>query len=216
MGNTKSGPEDKYEERQPNRGSRNNLNMHQAQQDIKIHSTVSFGLDCDHDSAMKLPLGEVIYFLMRIIKIATFILYFICLYFCWKVSDEQLLAEVARRKLDLHNQITDALVRESYNFEGKLGKGASGEVLSTISFSKSSLPNPTLTLAPRPTQQHTHAHNEPIQVLLVSNKLTGVKYACKIIAKNDSMNDAQSMSTEMEIMKRIRHRNIVSMYELVI
>ena len=28
------------------------------------------------------------------------------------------------------------------------------------------------------------------------------------------MNDAQSMSTEMEIMKRIRHRNIVSMYEL--
>lgn len=88
------------------------------------------------------------------------------------------MAEVARRKLDLHNQITDALVKESYNFEGRLGKGASGEVL------------------------------------LVSNKLTGVKYACKIIAKNDSMNDAQSMSTEMEIMKRIRHRNIVSMYEL--
>jgi len=28
------------------------------------------------------------------------------------------------------------------------------------------------------------------------------------------MNDAQSMSTEIEIMKRIRHRNIVSMYEL--
>lgn len=28
------------------------------------------------------------------------------------------------------------------------------------------------------------------------------------------MNDAQSMSTEIEIMKRIRHRNVVSMYEL--
>ncbi|KAJ1428571.1 kinase-like domain-containing protein [Ochromonadaceae sp. CCMP2298] len=28
------------------------------------------------------------------------------------------------------------------------------------------------------------------------------------------MDDAQSMSTEIEIMKRIRHRNIVSMYEL--
>ena len=28
------------------------------------------------------------------------------------------------------------------------------------------------------------------------------------------MNDAQSMSTEIEIMKRIRHRHIVSMYEL--
>jgi len=67
------------------------------------------------------------------------------------------LAEVARRKLDLHNQITDALVKESYNFEAKIGKGASGEVF------------------------------------LVTNKLTGVKYACKIIAKNDSMNDAQRL-----------------------
>ncbi len=28
------------------------------------------------------------------------------------------------------------------------------------------------------------------------------------------MNDAQSMSTEIEIMKRIRHRHVVSMYEL--
>ena len=62
--------------------------------------------------------------------------------------------------------------------KGKLGKGASGEVL------------------------------------LVTNKTTGIKYACKVIAKNETMNDAQSMSTEMEIMKRIRHRNIVSMYEL--
>ena len=29
------------------------------------------------------------------------------------------------------------------------------------------------------------------EVLLVTNKLTGIKYACKIIAKNDTMNDAQ-------------------------
>ena len=35
-----------------------------------------------------------------------------------EVTDEQLLAEVARRKLDLHNQITDALVKESYTFDG--------------------------------------------------------------------------------------------------
>jgi len=70
-------------------------------------------------------------------------------------------------------------VKESYNFESKLGHGASGEVL------------------------------------LVSNRASGVKYALKVIAKNDSMNDAQSMSTEIEIMKRVRHRNIVSMYELV-
>jgi hypothetical protein len=31
-------------------------------------------------------------------------------------SDEQLLAEVARRKLDLHDKITDAVVRETYDF----------------------------------------------------------------------------------------------------
>lgn len=135
------------------RGKRNDsLNVHNAQSDIKIHSTVSYGLDFDHESAMKIPLGEV--------------------------TDEQLLAEVARRKLDLHNQITDSLVKESYTFDQKLGKGASGEVL------------------------------------LVTNKQTNIKYACKVIAKNETMNDAQSMSTEMEIMKRIRHRNIVSMYEL--
>ena len=36
-------------------------------------------------------------------------------------SDEQLLAEVARRKLDLHDKITDAVVRETYDF-GKVGK----------------------------------------------------------------------------------------------
>ncbi len=35
-----------------------------------------------------------------------------------------------------------------------------------------------------------------------------------VVRKNSSINDAQSMSTEIEIMKRIRHRNIVSMYEL--
>ena len=128
------------------------MNVHEAQPDIKIHSTISMALDFDHDAAMKIPLGEV--------------------------SDEQLLAEVARRKLDIHTQITDAMVRESYNFEGSLGHGASG------------------------------------QVMLVSHKQTGVKYACKIIQKDNNMNDAQSMSTEMEIMKRIRHRNIVSMYEL--
>jgi serine/threonine protein kinase len=95
-----------------------------------------------------------------------------------EVTDEQLLAEVARRKIDIHSQITDSLVRDSYTFETKLGKGASGSVF------------------------------------LVTHKTTNVKYACKVIQRDGNMNDAESMSTEMEIMKRIRHRNIVSMYEL--
>ncbi len=58
-------------------------------------------------------------------------------------------------------------------------------------------------------------HGASGEVLLVTNKASGMKYALKVIAKNDTMNDAQSMSTEIEIMKRIRHRNVVSMYELV-
>ena len=73
MGNTKSGPDEAAcGETTPasNQASQSNfkrgqsLNVHEAQHDIKIHSTVSFGLDCDHDTAMKLPLGEVfiIYF----------------------------------------------------------------------------------------------------------------------------------------------------------
>ena len=48
----------------------------------------------------------------------------------------------------------------------------------------------------------------------MKHKTTGKEYACKVVKKNANMNDAQSMSTEIEIMKRIRHRNIVSMYEL--
>jgi hypothetical protein len=46
-----------------------------------------------------------------------------------EVSDEQLLAEVARRNLDLHDKITDAMVRETYDLTRVLGHGASGEVL---------------------------------------------------------------------------------------
>jgi len=95
-----------------------------------------------------------------------------------EVTDEQLLAEVARRKLDLHDKITDAMVKETYELGRPLGHGASGEVLTAI------------------------------------HKQTGKTFACKIVKKNSNMNDAQSMSTEIEIMKRIRHRNVVSMYEL--
>lgn len=127
-------------------------NIHPVNPDIKIHSVVSFDLDYDHDKAMMVPLGEV--------------------------TDEQLLAEVARRRLDLHDKITDSLVKETYDIGKTIGHGASGKVY------------------------------------LVTHKVTGQQFACKVVKKNSNMNDAQSMSTEIEIMKRIRHRNIVSMYEL--
>lgn len=113
---------------------------------------VSSELDYDHETAMTIPLGEV--------------------------SDEQLLAEVARRHIDLHDKITDSLVKETYEIGKVLGHGASGKVYQVV------------------------------------HKITGQNFACKVVKKNSSMNDAQSMSTEIEIMKRIRHRNIVSMYEL--
>ena len=122
-----------------------------VQPDIKIHTVVTGDMDFDHRSAMKIPLGEV--------------------------SDEQLMAEVARRKLDLHDKITDTLVKETYDLGRILGRGASGEVL------------------------------------FCTHKNTKHQYACKVVRKS-GMNDAQSMSTEIEIMKRIRHRHVVSMYEL--
>ena len=129
-----------------------NKNMHPVNRDIKIHSVVTTELDYDHEKAMKVPLGQC--------------------------SDEQLLAEVARRHINLHDKITDAMVKETYIVGKVLGKGASGDVY------------------------------------LVTHKVNGRNFACKVVKKNANMNDAQSMSTEIEIMKRIRHRNIVSMYEL--
>lgn len=88
------------------------------------------------------------------------------------------MAEVARRHLDIHDKITDAMVKETYDLGKELGHGASGEVL------------------------------------LCKHRVTKVDFACKVVRKNSKMNDAQSMSTEIEIMKRVRHRHVVSMYEL--
>lgn len=133
-------------------GSSHAKNIHTVNPDIKIHTVVSEALDFDHKSSMRIPLGEC--------------------------SDEQLLAEVARRKLDLHDKITDALVRETYEMQKVIGHGASG------------------------------------QVYLVRHKHNGQFFACKVVNKDGNMNDAQSMSTEIEIMKRIRHKHCVSMYEL--
>jgi calcium/calmodulin-dependent protein kinase I len=125
--------------------------MHVVQPEIKIHTVVTGEMDFDHNAAMKIPLGEC--------------------------NDEQLMAEVARRNLDVHDKITDQLVKEAYDLGKVLGHGASGEVL-----------------------ECTH-------------RITQKKYACKVVKKS-TMNDAQSMSTEIEIMKRIRHKHVVSMYEL--
>ena len=120
--------------------------------DIAIHAEICTELDENHAAAQEIPLG--------------------------RCTDEQLLAELKIRGLDVHERITVDLVKEKYIFNEVLGHGASGEVT------------------------------------LVTNKRNGEKYACKVVQKDGGMNDASSMSTEIEIMKRLRHRNICSMIEL--
>eukprot|EP00607_Mallomonas_marina_P010141 CAMPEP_0182419260 /NCGR_PEP_ID=MMETSP1167-20130531/3673_1 /TAXON_ID=2988 /ORGANISM="Mallomonas Sp, Strain CCMP3275" /LENGTH=421 /DNA_ID=CAMNT_0024594037 /DNA_START=145 /DNA_END=1410 /DNA_ORIENTATION=+ len=133
--------------------NKQSFNVHEVQPDIKIHAIASQAyIDPGDDNALNIPLGEV--------------------------TDEQLLAEIARRKIDIHHSVTESLVRETYVFERNIGHGASGEVF------------------------------------LVSNRFTNDRFACKVVRKDTTINDAKSMSTEIEIMKRIRHRNIVAMYEL--
>ena len=119
---------------------------------VKVHSELAADLDYNHEAAMKVPMGEC--------------------------TDEQLIVELARRKVDIQHRVTSDLVAKYYHFERLLGHGASGKVY------------------------------------LVYHRESGEKFACKVIKKDGSMNDAQSMSTEIEIMKRCRHLNIVSLYEL--
>ena len=119
---------------------------------VKVHASLHRDLDSHHELALTTPLREC--------------------------TDEQILAEIARRGIDVKHSVTEATVRESYVFERLLGHGASGEV-----------------------------H-------LVKCKKTGEKYACKVIKKDGGMNDADSMNTEIEIMKHVRHRHVVSLFEL--
>ena len=53
-----------------------------------------------------------------------------------------------------------------------------------------------------------------VQVYSCAHRESGERFACKVIQKDAKMNDAQSMSTEIEIMKRLRHKHVVAMYEL--
>jgi serine/threonine protein kinase len=119
---------------------------------VKVHSEISSDLDYDHDTALVTQLKDC--------------------------TDEQLISEIARRKLDIQHTVTAELVAKYYHFEMIIGTGASGKVY------------------------------------LVYHRETNERFACKVIKKDGSMNDAQSMTTEIEIMKRIRHRHIVSLYEL--
>lgn len=52
------------------------------------------------------------------------------------------------------------------------------------------------------------------EVISVRHRTTGKKYACKVVKRNNSMNDSRTMQTEANIMKRLDHPNIVHMHEV--
>jgi hypothetical protein len=132
----------------------------------------------------------------------------------YKFSDEQLLAEVARRKLDLHDKITDAVVRETYDF-GKvqhfllslhpLWRRRLSFTLqlymcsaTSIDLLKSPLTYPKLypSLPTLPPLKLTNGlqvlgHGASGEVLLAIHKVTQQQFACKVVRKDTKMNDAQ-------------------------
>ncbi len=52
------------------------------------------------------------------------------------------------------------------------------------------------------------------QVFEVLHKATQQKYACKVVHKNNSINDFQTMRVETDILMRMNHKNISKLHEL--
>ena len=52
------------------------------------------------------------------------------------------------------------------------------------------------------------------QVFEVTDRSSGVTYACKVVHKNTTINDDGTMTTEAEILKRLKHDNVVRLHEL--
>jgi tRNA A-37 threonylcarbamoyl transferase component Bud32 len=171
-----------------------NHNAHIIQPDIQIHTMISNDLDYDHHKALDTALGETSDEQLlaelserginvedvtsklgpmdfdshqRVLRVPL-----------EAVTDDELVTEIARRKLDIHVQVDESLVTKTYQMESILGHGASGKVFKCV------------------------------------HRQTKAEYACKVIQMDARMNDAQSMGTEVEIMKRLRHENVVSMFEL--
>jgi hypothetical protein len=51
------------------------------------------------------------------------------------------------------------------------------------------------------------------QVFKIEAKESRRTYACKVVKRDDDINDAQTMETELEVMKRLHHPNVVALYE---
>jgi serine/threonine protein kinase len=53
-------------------------------------------------------------------------------------------------------------------------------------------------------------------VFLVQHKVDQTQYACKVIKYNSRMNDVDSMTTELQIMKRIADDHVIGLHELFV
>jgi len=93
-------------------------------------------------------------------------------------TDEQLLQEVYRRKINIHERVTKELVTSKYKFGKLLGQGASASVFECVHIA------------------------------------SGKSVAVKVIKRDDEMNDDDSMSTELEILRTVRHRYLLNCIEL--
>jgi Protein kinase domain len=168
------------------------VNFHAVLSDIKVHMVVTTELDFDHNIALRTALGEV--------------------------SDEQLMAEMAERDLAWNSQLsldydmTDHLRAASLPLEAS----TDDEILAEVKHRKLILHEYIDENVVRETYDFDKilGHGASGKVYLCRHKVNQHYFACKIIHKDPKMNDAQSMSTEMEIMKRLRHRNIVGVYEI--
>jgi serine/threonine protein kinase len=51
-------------------------------------------------------------------------------------------------------------------------------------------------------------------VFEVTHKISGKKFACKVVHRTSNMSDAETMYMESEILKRMRHENIATLEEI--
>ena len=172
--------------------SNSSKNVHMINPDLIVHTVISNELDFDHRHALAIALGEV--------------------------SDEQLVAEIANRRLDPH---TKAKQDPQSDHHKQAMKRSLGSTVHDDLFTEVVRRN--IDIRDKINESvvyETYEMGKPLgkgasgQVYVCRHKGNNKTFACKIIKKDATINDAQSMSTEIEIMKRIRHKNIVAMYEL--
>ena len=160
--------------------------------DMRVSIVVSSDLDFDHNLALRIPLGQV--------------------------TDEQLVAELAERDLDCGTCLSpDYDFSEHYKARRiELEAATDDELLAEVQQRNLSLHEDIDESLVLKTYEigKILGHGASGKVYQCINRDSNTKYACKVIQKDTKMNDAQSMSTEIEIMKRLRHDHVVSMYEL--